>query len=576
MSRERRLLLSSLGIDYQPQPPSFTGRQMLPPSPQIPLAHQYVLPASSRAPPTSLPFSNGRDLPALSTSATTNHRPASSMSISSMLGSETMKSSRESGPVSLANGPSSAISNLHSPTRPTNHANSPPGSSHGNGIFPERSSSPDRYRASHAQTGRPYRSYSGGLEQRPPSFAQPGSSEVLGNGSLHGPSMSQYSPSSIPGQHQPWGSHQQRPTTSSGRPSSQPTGNITSPIDVDASMRLGDAERARQQQTARKHYIDLEESNRDELMPPNGTAPAGFRPLSQQQGQLPQSVRAGPIGPQHSPRHSDLNGSNQVFSSRAMTDTEESKIARRLQLSRPLEREQPSTSVGQSPYTAESLRRVREERQAVHQQDTTRSPVHHRARFINRTEDQQPPKYPGPPVKFADSSEPILIDIPEPPQNKEDVTTNGRSALAQLIESSKRTGRFSPLPQAVQGAQARTSGPASDPGIKPEFSRMFSGIGSGVGSAGPAGSGTNTPFAPPSPTTNHEPLRRAQFTNRMDLAAASKPRTASKNSRRPRRVKDDESKVELEDGEGVTPNNTTGRAAKRTKGSHHHHPYHLH
>ena len=486
-----------------------------------------------------------------------------------------MKSSRESGPASLVNGQSSAISNLHSPTRPTNQANSPPGNGQGNGIFLERSSSPDRYRVSHAQTGRPYRSYSGGLEQRPPSFAQPGPSEVLGNGSLHGPSMSQYSPSSIPGPHKAWGSHQQRPTTGSGRPSSQPTGNITSPIDVDGSMRLGDAERARQQQAARKHYIDLEESNRDEPMPPNGTAPAGFRQLSQR-GQLPQSGRVGPIGPQHSPRQGNLNGSNQVYSSRTTIEIEDPKQARRPQLNRPPEREQLPTNVIQSPYTAESLRRVREERQAVHQQDTTRSPVHHRTRIIHRVEEQQPPKYPGPPVKFADSSEPVILDIPEPPQNKEDVTTSNRSALATLIENSKRNGRFSPLPQAVQGAQARTSGPASDPGIQPEFSRMFSGIGSGVGSAGPAGSGTNTPFAPPSPTTNHEPLRRAPFSNRMDLAAASKPRTTSKNSRRPRRVKDDESKVELEDGEGVTPNSVTGRAAKRTKVAHHHHPYHLH
>ena len=562
-------------MDYQPQPQSFTGRQMLPPSPQIPLAHQYVLPASSRPPPTSLPFSNGRDLPALSTSTTTNHRPASSMSISSMLGSDPMKSSRDSGPGSLANGPSSATGNLHSPTRPTNHATSPPGNGPGNAMFPERSSSPDKYRVSHAQTGRPYRSYSGGLEQRPPSFAQTGSSDVLGNGSLHGPSMSQYSPSSISGPHKAWGNHQQRPTTNNGRPSSQPTGNITSPIDVDGSMRFGDSERARQQQAARKHYIDLEESNRDELMPPNGTAPTGFRQLSQQQGQLPQSDRVGPVGPQHSPRQSNLNGPNQVYTPRTATETEDPKIARRSQLSRPLEREQPSTSVAQSPYTAESLRRVREQRQAVHQQDTARSPIHHRARFIHRAEDQQPPKYPGPPVKFADSSEPIILDIAEPPQ-KEDVTTNSRSALSLLIENSKRNGRFSPLPQAVQGAQARTSGPASDPGIKHEFTRMFSGIGSGVGSAGPAGSGTNTPFAPPSPTANHEPLRRAPFANRIDLATASKPRTASKNSRRPRRVKDDESKAEMENGEGVTPTNTSGRAAKRAKGAHHHHPYHLH
>jgi len=44
-----------------------------------------------------------------------------------------------------------------------------------------------------------------------------------------------------------------------------------------------------------------------------------------------------------------------------------------------------------------------------------------------------------------------------------------------------RTGRSSPLPQAVQGAQLKFTGPGRDFSIKNEFGRMFSGLGSGVG-----------------------------------------------------------------------------------------------
>lgn len=548
---------------------------MLPPSPQVPQAHHNILTTSSHAPQTSFPFSNGRDLPALSMS--TNHRPSSSMSISSMLGSDSLKSSRELGPANLGNGPSSLVGNfLISPTGPSNHANSPPRIGQSSSVLLERSSSPDKYRIHQAQAGRPNRSYSGGFDQRPPALAQGYSAEGMGNGSLQGPTISQYSPNSVPGSQRDWNHHQQR---QNGRPSSQPAGFSTSPI-----MLLGEVERIRQQQTARKHYVDLEESNRDvNVRAING------EPISrdaQQRAEPSQKARTVPNNGAHrSPDRERLNGLNQDFLSRHVTNSENTSPHHRSEIGRPLEREHHSSNVVVSPFSSESLRQLREERQVLRQQSAAQLPASHQPRVNNHAGERQPPRYPGPPVTFANSTEPpITLEASEQQQGREDLTPSksqdlnptNRSALALLIESSRRGGRFSPLPQAVQGAQGKTSGPASDPGIKNEFARMFSGIGSGVGSAGRAGSGTNTPFAPPSPTIGHETQRRTPFANRMDLTTASKPRTASKSSRRSRRIKDDESKAVLEDGEANTPNGATTRVSKRARGSHHHHPYHVH
>lgn len=138
---------------------------------------------------------------------------------------------------------------------------------------------------------------------------------------------------------------------------------------------------------------------------------------------------------------------------------------------------------------------------------------------------------------------------------------HSKSHIGLGLEESRRTGRASPLPQAVQGAQAPPYMTGKDPGIKSEFGRMFSGLG---------GLGSSTPLrGSPLPQNGQDGLESGEMMRRI----------SSQQGRKPKRVKD-ESNVfddDSNDGRG-TP--TGARGAKRNKhahppGHHHHHaPHH--
>ena len=542
---------------------------MLPPSPHVLQAHHNGQTGPSRGPLASIPFSMPRDLPSLSTSVA--NRPSSSMSISSMLDSNNSKSSREPGSINNSAGPSSVVGNfLASPTRQSNSVTSPQKTLPGGNIFPERSSSPDRYKLFQAPSTRPDRSFSGGVEHRPPSFVASNLPEYLDKGSSRANHASQPSPGSIPDSRADWTTSQFRQAYQNGRPSSQSSDKSMSRNNGERRLGSDEAEKNGQQKHVRRQYIDLEEPNNGE---PLQLVEAAKDPqdIVQQQPQPTLDMRLSQAEAGRSPERSRLNGSNHIFPSQPKTTPEKTNL-HRPEIGRILDRGHHFSNAGRSPYSPDALRRLREERQILHQQDSAQSLANHHGRTNNHLDDRQGSKYPGPPVKFADSSQPpSFIDINEQQQSREESIPNNRGALALFLENSKKEGRFSPLPQAVQGAQGRTSGPASDPGIKNEFGRPFAGIGSGVGSAGPAGSGTNTPFPPPSP----EPQRRTPFANRIDLTIGPKSRTASKNSRKPRRVRDDEARADGDDVGRDTPIATV-KAVKRSRGAHHHHPHHVH
>ncbi|RMZ84241.1 hypothetical protein DV738_g820, partial [Chaetothyriales sp. CBS 135597] len=63
-------------------------------------------------------------------------------------------------------------------------------------------------------------------------------------------------------------------------------------------------------------------------------------------------------------------------------------------------------------------------------------------------------------------------------------------AVLGLAQGSRR-GRYSPVPQAVKGAQAQT--PVPDAGIKSEHGRVFAGLGGGLGSSASSAPPTSTP-----------------------------------------------------------------------------------
>jgi hypothetical protein len=142
-----------------------------------------------------------------------------------------------------------------------------------------------------------------------------------------------------------------------------------------------------------------------------------------------------------------------------------------------------------------------------------------------------------------------------------------RSRSSLGIGPEGKRGRASPLPQAVQGAQAQLVGPGADPNIKSEFGRIFQGLGSGIG-------GHLTGISTP-PRGSPIPRRHAPDVEPIVLSdgdGAKMTRINSKGPKKGRRVKEEEGRLDGEsiDGRG-TPLGSGARGSKRTKVSHHHH-----
>ncbi|KAJ9642731.1 hypothetical protein H2204_002379 [Knufia peltigerae] len=113
-------------------------------------------------------------------------------------------------------------------------------------------------------------------------------------------------------------------------------------------------------------------------------------------------------------------------------------------------------------------------------------------------------------------------------------------AILGLSNESKR-GRYSPLPQAVQGAQAQT--PVPDAGIKSEHGRVFSGIGSGLGTTSANPTPTPQPL-PASPFKQSETNARLSEENLMKMS-----RSASGMGKRSRKTFDEDARAESDTGE---------------------------
>ncbi|EXJ72968.1 uncharacterized protein A1O5_04117 [Cladophialophora psammophila CBS 110553] len=129
-------------------------------------------------------------------------------------------------------------------------------------------------------------------------------------------------------------------------------------------------------------------------------------------------------------------------------------------------------------------------------------------------------------------------------------------AILGLANESKR-GRYSPVPQAVQGAQAQT--PVPDAGIKSEHGRVFAGIGSGLGSTS-SGLTPAPQNLPASPFKRDEGGARLSEENLMKMS-----RSTSGISKRNRKALDEEVRAESDVGEVKKPGPGRG---KRSKYSH--------
>jgi len=142
---------------------------------------------------------------------------------------------------------------------------------------------------------------------------------------------------------------------------------------------------------------------------------------------------------------------------------------------------------------------------------------------------------------------------------------HAKSYLAFGPDANRRTGRASPLPQAVQGAQAQPLSIGKDPHVKSEFGRMFSGLG-GLGSSTPS-------RGSPMPPASHESLPPG-----TDVSEHIRlQRVNSQNGKKSKRLKDEDGlDMESIDGRG-TPLGVRGmKRNKHAHPTHHHHHHHAH
>ena len=578
------LTASSLAADPPaPPPPSFTSRTMLPPSSPPHSQPQFNSHASTRVgvplPPS---FSGGRELPALPP-----NRSESSMSISSMLDSDSAKPTRErsttfpngsatSNPRHFSLPPARASTTVTSPRQQTQsqqtlgrRSPSPPGRSRPQGIVnrPSRAASNDAQRSLPPSAKR--------SPPRPPNF-----------GSSLGHLVTQRSPTTESGANQQYRfSHHQNSSVGrlEQRPNSQPNGFSTPPRDSDPipqpQSAISAAEKYREL-NVRQRYKELAiEARRefDYIHPDRPSQAFLAEKVRRSQEQRTQEDRAASSAAQRtSPKY--IN--RQSFTPRPGVTTEptsnriRSEIENVDHIYNRNPRETPNTV--HSPFSPDSLRREREERMlsSVPQPPSMSQSGSVLNRFADRQDERQSLHlHRAPQALGSYTTRPMSTNgVDQVNKPGEDILQPQRNSLSLLIENGKR-GRASPLPQAVQGAQGRISGPASDPGIKNEFGRMFSGIGSGVGSSGPIGSGASTPFSS-SPKVSHEPERRTPFTARGEMIELAKPRDTSK-VRRKRIVKDDDIRNESENGSAGAVVGASGLKGVKRKHQHQHH-HHSH
>ena len=167
---------------------------------------------------------------------------------------------------------------------------------------------------------------------------------------------------------------------------------------------------------------------------------------------------------------------------------------------------------------------------------------------------------------FADGSSRRMEELPH------------HKVLAGITsENNKKTGRASPLPQAVQGAQAQPAGPGGNPNIKNEFGRMFSGLGSGLSSA-PPNNGITTPSRlSPLPRRSHDGVESAPPHGNVNIESSKLTRTGSFPGRKFRQVKGDASfpgdgGADGRSTPGAMLEQSSGRSRYTRSSHHHHHP----
>jgi hypothetical protein len=527
---------------------------MLPPSPQT--YHPRFLHQSSIA-NGNIPQNVTRDLPP------PQHRPTSSMSISSMLGSESERPAREHNPAVA----SSATSSYHSKYSNPFSDMSPPQQSVNPGpsdySYKPRSQTPDRMGISNLLGTRPYRSGSGSIMQGSRPFvdqARPSSRPVF-------PRIGepiQQPQSQEPARRTEESIGHARRTSISGilqRPSSQPQPQAHS---ITQGPRLQTVNHPQPNRPAWPEH-----SNTPNPLSFNASSPPSFGgSRAPEHEKIPQNGQSAPSttpATQYDIRPPGFSSSAQQQSSTSQDRDLQSRVSA---WERP-----PSNSTSpdtrrqfpaQSQYkpfgallngqagTPNSQPQENQQASSIQMNKQDSSQSHGERSIFGEKLDKSRSRLFSP---FAGShtsqSLPSGSARPEEQSRKGSDELSQHRALLGLAAEGKRGGRYSPLPQAVQGAQAQSIGP--EIGIKTEHGRIFSGLGSGVGSAS-----ANSTHGPAGLVAS--PFKRdesgSRLLNEENLMKMS--RSTSGFGKRARKVKE-------EDGKAASENDGPARAGKKPR-----------
>ena len=521
--------------------PGYGPRPMPPPSPNFPPRYNTHI-----STPTSAPHPNPVHDARVTQAA--QHRPGSSMSIMSMLGSEPERPPQQSQPRqhTFSHHPANSATSMSlgavmsppqnsSKINPTDYTYKP------------RSQTPDRmgYPAQYSGGTRPYRSSSGTMMQRPSPLEDTNGSQSTR------PSFSRLD--------------ERLPTAPDPRFMERKPASAEQSRRSSINAILGPQDTALQsiQQTSRppsnqpfERYVRA-----DPGMPETaGNNPysahsntngqlAGMQPTAnplQQNGNLnsydirPPGIGASGVQLTSGPKPIDGPTS---YSNRAQLQPDSPETRRRMLFANAAGNNGVAQHAQQNPFAQEQPSMGS---QIMSRQDSSRS---QNDPFGDRSKRHFSPFASGGTSQpFSNTSAP-----PDDRNRKGSDESSQHRAILGLAADAKR-GRYSPLPQAVHGAQAQT--PTPDAGIKDEHGRVFSGLGSGIMS-----NSSTVAFGPPglsaSPFKRDEGVAKLSEDNLMKISSST-----SGVSKRPRKMKDEND--DNEDPKRVT---TNGRG-KRSKYSH--------
>ena len=534
--RVGQTMLTRLAIGHHEPtlpPPIFGPRQMLPPSPT------HYQPRYTQAPSTA-------PSPSVVHPQEPRHRPGSSMSISSMLGSDADRPVRE--PPRNYGQYNSAGSNPGPGVGAMSPPQHTPRPAIGEYSYKPRSQTPEQFGFPNPAGARTQRSSSGTMMQRPGPFSEPLRPPTESPYSRFGEPA--YSPQIQNGNGRYEELEQARRTSITGlmqRPNSQPQPQPGNAFESARPSPFGTP-------SSRPAWLDHNSANSTD----NGGLPT---PRSDEQGRRQSLGEGSRSDTQYQPRQSPVNGYDTrpplfgnpslrpVFGPPEREPLPPTHAAPPPQTSPegPRQVSDPSPNRGLSRLLNEQPRNpvygpeTQSASQPMTQQDSAQS--HSERSIFGERLDRRSRLFS--PFGSSITSQPmsgISASADEHTRKGSDESSQHRALLGIAAEAKR--GRYSPLPQAVQGAQAQSVGPET--GIKTESGRVFSGIGSGIINAN-VSSTTGPPGLSASPFKRDDGAARLSEENLMKVSRSTPGVNMGK---RARRLKDEEGFANSDAGDG--------------------------